>query len=282
MMFKKIKSYIKVLIITAIKLLSRTSLGQFLSKNIALEAMDKTITINHKGQSLTFSAPNTLNIYRANSFSSKEPETLEWIDAFEEGSVFWDVGANVGLYSCYAAARRNCKVIAFEPSVFNLELLARNIVNNDQVNNISILPLAISNKEAQSLISLTTKEWGGALSTFGETYGQDGKELKVDFAYGTYGLRLDSVVDFFQLKPPRYLKIDVDGIEHLILEGGSRVLADIEEVLIEINEGFLEQSSISTKILTEHGFALAVRGDAVLVEDSQSDQICNQIWVKEQ
>jgi FkbM family methyltransferase len=46
------------------------------------------------------------------------------------GSVLWDIGANVGLYSCYAVKARDCRVFAFEPSVFNLELLARNIFLN--------------------------------------------------------------------------------------------------------------------------------------------------------
>ena len=34
---------------------------------------------------------------------TKEPETLEWINSFEyrENSIFWDVGANIGLYSIY-------------------------------------------------------------------------------------------------------------------------------------------------------------------------------------
>ena len=39
------------------------------------------------------------------------------------GGVFVDIGANIGLYSIYAAKCRNIKVFAFEPSVFNLEFL---------------------------------------------------------------------------------------------------------------------------------------------------------------
>ena len=35
-------------------------------------------------------------------FFSKEPETLEWIDNFsKDSSIFWDIGANIGLYSIY-------------------------------------------------------------------------------------------------------------------------------------------------------------------------------------
>ena len=70
---------------------------------------------------------NNVTKYRNDTFFTKEPETLEWIDKFTKNSVFWDVGANVGLYSIYAAKTRDCNVTAIEPSVFNLELLAKNI-----------------------------------------------------------------------------------------------------------------------------------------------------------
>ena len=56
---------------------------------------------------------------------TKEPETLDWIDTMAEGSALVDVGANVGLYSVYAAKARKCQVYAFEPSVFNLDQGAR-------------------------------------------------------------------------------------------------------------------------------------------------------------
>ena len=95
--------------------------------------------VNHNEIKLSFVTPNPLNIYRVKSFSTKEPETLEWIDSFTNDSVFWDVGANIGLYSCYAATKKGCDVIAFEPSVFNLELLARNISNNQLLEKISIM-----------------------------------------------------------------------------------------------------------------------------------------------
>ena len=91
-------------------------------------------------------APNPLNKYRIKTFSTKEPETLAWIDSFKKNSVFWDVGANIGLYSIYAAKASSCKVFAFEQSVFNLELLAKNININNLSLQIAIFPIALSNK----------------------------------------------------------------------------------------------------------------------------------------
>lgn len=79
---------------------------------------------------MRFYVPNAQCRYRVSSFSTKEPDTLEWMDTIPPGSVIWDIGANVGLYSVYAAKSRGARVFAFEPSVFNLELLARNIFLN--------------------------------------------------------------------------------------------------------------------------------------------------------
>ena len=88
------------------------------------------VPITHGSTELLISVPNKLSRYRAETFSSKEPETLVWIDDFPPNSVLWDVGANIGLYSIYAAKRPDIQVVAFEPSIFNLEFLARNVEIN--------------------------------------------------------------------------------------------------------------------------------------------------------
>src|SRR6185437_4913944 len=93
-------------------------------------AMSSCTTVSHGGISLRLATPNWLADWRVNTFATKEPETLDWIDSLPEGAVLWDIGANVGLYSVYAAKARRCRVWAFEPSVFNVELLARNIFLN--------------------------------------------------------------------------------------------------------------------------------------------------------
>ena len=88
--------------------------------------MQKKININNK--IIYLSTPNFLMRYRHKTFFSKEPETIKWIDEFKKGSTFFDIGANIGLYSIYAAEVKNSSVYAFEPSFFNLEFLARNIL----------------------------------------------------------------------------------------------------------------------------------------------------------
>ena len=112
---------------------------------------DDKLNIKHNGIDLNFIAPNQVNRWRVRTFSTEEPETLNWIDKFENDSVFWDIGANIGLYSCYAAKKKNCKVYAFEPSVFNLHLLAKNIWLNNSVNKIPGVSTRLNRKLSRSV-----------------------------------------------------------------------------------------------------------------------------------
>jgi FkbM family methyltransferase len=277
-----IKNAIRGLLRSSVGLARRTRLGTFRHDLIVSSAMEQSRTVTHAGLELVLSAPNALCRYRAETFSNKEPETLEWIDGLPAGSVLWDVGANVGLYSVYAARNRQCRVFAFEPSVFNLELLARNTHLNSVCDLVCIVPLALSDTSGASRLRMTSTEWGGALSTFGHDYGYDGKAMRPVFEYQTLGLTMDDAVGKLGLPIPNYIKMDVDGIEHLILRGGGSVLRAVRGVLIEINDNFREQAEQASALLLAAGLRLAAKRQSDLIEASTTghDKTFNQIWVR--
>jgi FkbM family methyltransferase len=242
----------------------------------------RVIRIKHNGQYFLFSAPSSLCKYRVDTFSTKEPDTLHWIDNFNEGEVFFDIGANVGLYSVYAAKTRNCRVFSFEPSVFNLEVIARNIFLNELTNKIQILPIALNNSNSVGLLNMSSTNTGGALSTFNQTYGYDGSELKVIFKLPTLSMRMDSVIEFLKIPFPKYIKIDVDGIEHLILQGGESVLKNADQILIEVSRDFIEQKKSLFEILEKNGFRkkMYTENELKIYGINEVDTAHNQIWVK--
>ena len=105
------------------------------------------LKINNK--MINFFTPNEIIQYRIETYFSKEPETLEWIDNFieKENLIFWDIGANIGLYSIYAATKHNkLKAFAFEPSTNNLAILTRNIHINDLSESITVNQFPLTNK----------------------------------------------------------------------------------------------------------------------------------------
>jgi FkbM family methyltransferase len=259
-----------------------TRAGRHFFGQIIDNTMGRTQETEHRGIKFVFSVPNALNRYRIDSFSTKEPETLEWIDRFPQGSVVWDIGANIGLYSCYAAKSRGCRVFAFEPSVFNLELLARNIFLNQLTDLITIIPLALSAELAVSKLSMTTTQWGGALSTFGQSYGHDGKPIAKVFEFPTLGISMSDAVTHLRIPQPDYIKMDVDGIEHLILKGGLPILRVIKEASIEINDQFVAQAVDARRYLEEAGLSFKGKkhADCFDLHTGSTKYTFNQIWIR--
>ena len=103
---------------------------------------------------INFFVPNQMTNWRVDTFFIKEPETLEWIDSFEKKKnlIFWDIGANIGLYSIYNSIKNNnSTTIAFEPSSSNLRILSRNIYINNLEDKIKIMSLPLSNKPSNFL-----------------------------------------------------------------------------------------------------------------------------------
>ncbi len=256
--------------------------GRYLFGQIIDNTMARTQSLEHRGIKLTFSVPNALNRYRVDTFSTKEPETLQWIDQFPADSVVWDIGANVGLYSCYAAKARGCRVFAFEPSVFNLELLARNIFLNRLTERITIVPLPLCENLAVSNLGMTTTQWGGALSTFGHSFGHDGEPLDKAFEFPTVGISMADAVALLKIPQPDYVKMDVDGIEHLILKGGLSILRRIKEASIEINDQFTTQAMDARKYLEEAGLTFKEKkhADHFDLHTGPTGYTYNQIWVR--
>jgi FkbM family methyltransferase len=269
-----LKQSIRKLIDTSVLRLSRTSAGRYAYQRLLDSAMTRSRDVQYRSHRLTLAAPNALNNYRIDTFATKEPETLDWIDSIPKGAVLWDVGANVGLYSIYAAKARDCEVYAFEPSVFNLELLARNIFLNGVQQRVTICPFALSSASGVNSFRLSTTAWGGALSAFGASFDQNGAPLRNIFEYQIFGLAMADVVDLLNIPQPRYLKIDVDGIEHFILRGGRAVLATVESVLIEINDGFPEQADEATRLLVGAGLRCERKCDLGV------PNMFNQWWVR--
>jgi FkbM family methyltransferase len=239
------------------------------------------VSVHHNGTNMRFYAPNWLTNFRAASFADKEPDTLSWIDGFRPDDVFWDVGANVGIYSVYAALKHpRLRVFSFEPSVFNLELLVRNLHSNGLSDRSVVIPMPLSNAVAVARFQLSDVERGSAHSAFGVDYGQDGRTKAFASFYSVPGTTIDTVAAQYQLPPPNHIKLDVDGIEHLILMGASRTLLEptLRSVLVETDENFTEHYNTCCDILGKSGF---VPTDSFQQDMAREKHVhANSIWIR--
>ena len=234
--------------------------------------------IKNDDTSLNFFCPNYLIKYRIDTLLTKEPETISWINSFNQEDIFYDVGSNIGLYSCYAAKQKKIKTYSFEPSVFNLEVLVKNININLLNELITVIPISLYKNNAVSEFNLSNIENGGALSSFSEKFTHDGNNMDISFFYKTLGITLDKCIDLFRLPQPDHIKKDVDGIKHMILMGAKKTIKNTKSILIEINENFLDQSKNVEEILVENDFKLKTKARTSLTKDFEKS--FNQIWVK--
>lgn len=237
---------------------------------------------------IKFFVPNQLVEWRVDTYFSKEPETLEWIDSFQEKEnlIFWDIGANIGLYSIYNSLKHpKSTIIAFEPSSSNLRVLTRNISINNLEKNIKVVPIPLTNKKNifQEMNEGQFVE-GGALNSFGEKFDFEGKEFKPTMKYNLLGTTINYFLENSILDIPDYIKIDVDGIEHLILEGGDKFLNNkkVKSLSIEINESFKEQYDKVLNLMNKYEFKLLHKkhNDDMFSEQSKFNKTFNYIFVK--
>ena len=87
--------------------------------------------------------------FRAETFWTKEPETIHWINRNLSEStdigLLIDVGANIGIYSLYAATVNNSiSVFSVEPVPDTYRELNANIELNKKTNQISTFMVALS------------------------------------------------------------------------------------------------------------------------------------------
>ena len=186
---------------------------------------------------IRYSVTNDTTLWRAQSLFKKEPITIEWIRSFKKNSVFYDVGANVGMYSIFAACVNEVKVYSFEPESNNFQILMENILANDLGSKIKPYPIGISNLSELTTLYLNRFEKGSSHHVVGESLDHNLNKIKAKLKQGIFSSTLNDLNKIWSLPKPNYLKIDVDGTEYKIIEKSHDLLRskELQSVLVEIN-----------------------------------------------
>ena len=104
-----------------------------------------TMSIEINGQPVRFCVPNQRAIFRVETIETKEPKTVEWIRNMPPKSVLWDIGANIGIYSAYAAAYGH-EVIAVEAEGSHTQALAQTVGLSDFQDSVRIIETALGKR----------------------------------------------------------------------------------------------------------------------------------------
>lgn len=165
----------------------------------------------------------------------KEPETAEWIRrSAGENTVFYDIGACVGSYSLIAAAL-GATVHAFEPVAVNYAQLQLNVWLNS-ADRVSAWPVAMVSRTGPVSIELSSPRPGAASHTVRDLPLpiRDHNHRQIQPAIG---VMLDRFIADFHLPQPTDIKVDVDGGEVAVLEGGRAALKGARSVMVEVGPG---------------------------------------------
>jgi FkbM family methyltransferase len=233
------------------------------------ESASLIYTADTKRGPIKFYCIGEIPLRRAKRALTKEPGTIAWVDTFGENDVLWDIGANVGVYSLYAAINGKIKVLAFEPYSPNYFLLQKNVELNHLDQNMSAFCIALAEKTFIDHLNVQNTDFGAAGSAFATDVDHAGTKFVPTFRQGVLGYSMDDFVRLFDPPFPNHIKIDVDGNEGKIIQGASETLRDsrLKSLLIELKEDRDDRKMIQTK-LESLGFRVA---EKFVVEESGTD-----------
>ena len=211
---------------------------------------DLTFSINN----IVFDGSEARPLQRAETILTKEPDTIHWISEYVgEDEVFYDIGANIGVFSLFAAKNKTCRVLAFEPMCTNYDLLNRNIYLNKLSDKIQAFNLAFDDQTRFSTLHLSAFLAGKSGHTFAPE-----ENVVSAFEQGMFGMTIDTFVFDYNQPFPNHIKIDVDGNEPRIISGMKRTLADrrLKSIAVELLPDKRPEDSQTIDTIEKAGFEL--------------------------
>lgn len=226
---KKIK-FLRLLSIFLSKIFFIEKFGIFNNVLIQHLVNYETIEINKEKIKLIGGSEKLYLANRTQFFIEKD--LTKWIENMNKNDVFYDIGANVGMFSCLAG-KKNIETISFECMNSNLDALTYNIMLNKAEKFVTVVPGMLSNKDGLEVLQHRDLAPGTAKNEIKREKNIFSEGEKSVLNLKTTAFRLDTLINMFQLKLPTKIKIDVDGAEMQVLEGCGIYLENAKEVMIE-------------------------------------------------
>lgn len=185
---------------------------------------------DYSGKEIKFLIDNEVCKWRADTLYTKEPLTISWLRTFTPDDIFWDVGANIGMYTMFASVVMGTPTYAFEPQHLNYAILNENILLNkvDDITKAYCIGISDEFKLGELSQGVSGVSAGGSAHTIGRRH-------TTLFRQGCVVSSIDKLVKRMGLKPPTRLKIDIDGLEPRVINGARQSLSNIHSILVELN-----------------------------------------------
>ena len=177
-------------------------------------------------------------------FGVWEPNLTAFLSArLREGDVFVDVGANIGYFTLLAskAVGRSGKVIAIEASPMIFSKLVDNLKRN-RAANVEAINVAASDREGMAKV-FCSSDFNIGESTI---FQKEGSSYECDVS----AKPLDSLIPPIHMANLRFVKIDVEGAEWLVIAGMREVLRRARpdvEIVVEVRPESLREHGKSVE-----------------------------------
>jgi FkbM family methyltransferase len=221
------------------------------------ERLVKAVVVRDGEHTHRFRCENLAELKRASTLLSKEQGTVEWIASeVKPGDVFYDVGANVGIYTLLAARRvgEAGLVCAFEPHVPTAHSLLRNVAENALQGRVKVLTCALHEREGHFDFNYYRWTPGSSMSQLDGVVDADEREFTPVGSELKYATTVDLLVERRTVPQPDHVKIDVDGNELLVLRGMDAVLEAPRRprsIQVEINSRYRDRVY---SFMEDHGY----------------------------
>ncbi|MEW5788031.1 MAG: FkbM family methyltransferase [Pseudomonadota bacterium] len=220
------------------------------------------VTVKFAGQRIKFAIPNRKCLHFALSIENREPMTNKWVLSFAKSDVFFDIGANNGVFALMAAMVPGCRVYAFEPHFASYYTLCHNVFANELQERVSAYPLAVSDGLGFGNLYLSAITAGKSLNNFGDARPSEEELWNAVIPQAAVSVSIDEFVAATGAMP-NHIKVDVDGIEPKIVAGARKTLADprLKSIMIEIDEQDENHLAIH-EVMKASGFGRFLKDEA--------------------
>lgn len=206
-------------------------------------------------------------------------DILRFSNGIQKINTIFDVGANIGqTASYYSGYFPDAKIYSFEPVSDSYNQLCENIIG---YSNCSAYKLALGSKQETLEIELQEKSVYNSLLR--------SKSIESNFKETVKVCTLDSFIENNQIKAIDILKIDTEGYEIDVLNGGELFLKNAKKCFLFIESTFIKEKKYQTQFsdIFEQVYPLGFRFIGIYDHAfSQSDpmrpplQHCNALFYK--
>lgn len=245
-----VRRFLKVIFLFILKCLTHRPF----KVHIFSEELKNIHFINFNNIKINYSASSELCFRRWKAFekNGKEENTINWINNFEEESIFYDIGANVGVFTLYAAIKKKCKVYSFEPEPNSFIDLYNSVKANKNID-VAVMLMPLADKKNTNFFKLNYNFISGHSGhKFGDL-------INGNSGYAICSDTIDNLIGNNFIKSPDYIKIDVDGTETKILNGMKNLWSDskLKSILVEFSN--TKDLNYYSEFLNKFGFFLHQR-----------------------